>query len=73
MAIRWVLDHDNVGAVIVGARMGISEHVDGNLKAFSFKLDVEDKRAIQIRSVLARSRAKDVFESMGDCGAEYRQ
>ncbi|TGO25465.1 hypothetical protein BPAE_0079g00110 [Botrytis paeoniae] len=70
-AIRWVLDHDYVGAVIIGARMGISEHIDENLKAFSFILDVEDKEAIQ--NVLDRSRAKDIFEAMGDCGAEYRQ
>ncbi|TGO82981.1 hypothetical protein BPOR_0723g00020 [Botrytis porri] len=70
-AIRWVLDHDYVGAVIIGARMGISEHIDENLKALSFILDVEDKEAIE--SVLNRSRAKDIFEAMGDCGAEYRQ
>ncbi|EDN96565.1 hypothetical protein SS1G_01491 [Sclerotinia sclerotiorum 1980 UF-70] len=71
VAIRWVLDHDYVGAVIIGARMGISEHIDENLKAFSFTLGVEDREAIQ--SVLNKSRAKDVFEAMGDCGAEYRQ
>ncbi|KAB8304042.1 hypothetical protein EYC80_005388 [Monilinia laxa] len=71
VAIRWVLDHDYVGAVIIGARMGISEHIDENLKAFSFKLGVVDKEAIQ--GVLKKSRAKDVFEAMGDCGAEYRQ
>ncbi|KAF7885224.1 hypothetical protein EAF00_011042 [Botryotinia globosa] len=70
-AIRWVLDHDYVGAVIIGARMGISEHIDENLKAFSFTLDLEDREAIQ--NVLNRSRAKDIFEAMGDCGAEYRQ
>ncbi|ATZ46652.1 hypothetical protein BCIN_02g00400 [Botrytis cinerea B05.10] len=70
-AIRWVLDHDYVGAVIIGARMGISEHIDENLKALSFILDEEDKEAIQ--NVLNRSRAKDIFEAMGDCGAEYRQ
>ncbi|CAD6457583.1 88330f61-7e73-476a-8972-baaa3f05151c [Sclerotinia trifoliorum] len=71
VAIRWILDHDYVGAVIIGARMGISEHIDENLKAFSFKLDVEDKEAIQ--RVLDKSKATDVFEAMGDCGAEYRQ
>lgn len=71
VAIRWVLDHDYVGAVIVGARMGISEHIQENLKALSFELDKEDKAAI--KTILDRSRAKDVFETMGDCGAEYRQ
>lgn len=51
--------------------MGISEHIDDNLKVFTFRLDQEDKDSIQ--SVLSRSRARDVFEAMGDCGAEYRQ
>ena len=70
VATRWVLDHDYVGAVIIGGRMGIREHVEENVKVFSFKLNEEDKTIIG--SVLAQSRAKDVFEAMGDCGAEYR-
>ena len=71
VAIRWVLDHDYVGAVIIGARMGISEHIEENLTVFSFKLDDEDKREIQ--AVLDQCKAQDVFQAMGDCGAEYRQ
>jgi diketogulonate reductase-like aldo/keto reductase len=70
VAVRWVLDHDFVGAVIVGARMGISEHIDENLKVFSFRLEEDDKNLI--RRVSNRSNAKKVFEDMGDCGAEYR-
>jgi aryl-alcohol dehydrogenase-like predicted oxidoreductase len=70
VAVRWVLDHDFVGAVIVGARMGISEHIHENLKVFSFRLEEDDKNLI--RRVLSRSHAKKVFEDMGDCGAEYR-
>lgn len=70
VATRWVLDHDYVGAVIIGGRMGISEHVDENVKVFSFKLDAEDKASISL--VLEQSRAADVFAAMGDCGAEYR-
>lgn len=71
VAVRWVLDHDYVGAVIVGARMGISEHVDENLKAFSFKMDGEDRG--RIGDVLDKCKAPAIFEAMGDCGAEYRQ
>src|SRR4051794_30136773 len=70
-AIRWVLDHEYVGAVIIGARMGISEHVDENLEVFKFKLDQEDQALIE--KVLDKSKAQDVFADMGDCGAEYRQ
>lgn len=71
VAIRWVLDHEYVGAVIIGARMGISEHIEENLKAFSFVLDDADKEKIE--EVLAKCHAKAIFEAMGDCGAEYRQ
>ena len=70
MATRWVLDHDYVGATIIGGRMGISEHVEENIKAFSFQLDEEDKAAIKV--ILDQSKSADVFEAMGDCGAEYR-
>jgi diketogulonate reductase-like aldo/keto reductase len=70
VAIRWVLDHGYVGAVIIGARMGISEHTDENSKVFSFQLDEEDKFMIQ--KILDRCRAPEVFDAMGDCGSEYR-
>lgn len=70
-AVRWVLDHDYVGAVIVGARMGISEHTQENLQAFRFRLDERDQADID--AVLRKCCARDVFEAMGDCGAEYRQ
>lgn len=70
IAVRWVLEHDYVGAVIVGARMGVSEHVEDNLRVFSFRLDEEDMA--KIRTVIDKSKARDVFEAMGDCGSEYR-
>lgn len=70
IAVRWVLEHDYVGAVIVGARMGVSEHVEDNLRVFSFRLDEEEMA--KIRTVIDKSKARDVFEAMGDCGSEYR-
>jgi diketogulonate reductase-like aldo/keto reductase len=70
VAVRWLLHHDYVGAVIIGARMGVSEHTEENLKVFGFKLDQGDKDAIQ--KVLDRSKAIDVYREMGDCGSEYR-
>jgi diketogulonate reductase-like aldo/keto reductase len=71
VAVRWVLDHEFVGAAIIGARMGVSEHTEENLRVFSFKLDEADKAGIE--TVLDRCRAREMFDAMGDCGAEYRQ
>ncbi|GKT52122.1 aldo-keto reductase YhdN [Colletotrichum spaethianum] len=70
VATRWVLDFPYVGAVIVGARMGISEHTDENLASLGWSLDEEDREAIEV--VLKNSRRLDMFEAMGDCGGEYR-
>jgi aryl-alcohol dehydrogenase-like predicted oxidoreductase len=70
VAVRWILDHDFVGAVIVGSRMGISEHIDENLKVCSFRLEDDDQKLIG--QVLQRSNVEVVFKAMGDCGAEYR-
>lgn len=70
VATRWVLDFDYVGAVIVGARMGVSEHGSENLCSYGWRLDNEDQA--QIDAVLARSRRNEMFDVMGDCGGEYR-
>lgn len=70
VATRWVLDFPCVGAVIVGARMGISEHTNDNLASFGWSLDGEDQAAIEV--VLKKSQREKLFVSMGDCGAEYR-
>ena len=70
VATRWVLDFPYVGAVIVGARMGVSEHMEDNLKTYGWRLDSEDQRDIE--AVLEKSRREEVFKVMGDCGSEYR-
>jgi aryl-alcohol dehydrogenase-like predicted oxidoreductase len=68
VATRFILDSPCVGGVIIGARLGISEHRIQNNKVFGFKLDSADYS--QIREVT--SQANDLFESIGDCGDEYR-
>lgn len=70
VATRWVLDFPYVGAVIVGARMGVSEHMEDNLRTYGWRLDSEDQRNIE--AVLEKSRREEVFKVMGDCGSEYR-
>ncbi|KAH9858398.1 Aldo/keto reductase [Lenzites betulinus] len=70
IAIRWVLDHPFVGAVIIGARMGVSEHTDDNQKVYGFRLSADDREAIQ--AVLLQSNGAQLIDTIGDCGAEYR-
>ncbi|CAN9278722.1 unnamed protein product [Alternaria sp. RS040] len=70
VATRWVLDFPYVGAVIIGARMGVSEHTEENLKTYGWKLDEEDQKHIE--EILEKSRREEVFNVMGDCGSEYR-
>ncbi|KAF8837521.1 Aldo/keto reductase [Paxillus ammoniavirescens] len=70
IAIRWVLDHPFVGAVIIGARLGLSEHPDDNQRAYGFTLNEEDNTAIE--AVLDQSKGRRMITTVGDCGAEYR-
>ncbi|KAI9066567.1 Aldo/keto reductase [Trametes sanguinea] len=70
IATRWVLDHPFVGAVIIGARMGVSEHTDDNRKVYGFRLSAEDRAAID--AVLTKSNGARLIRTIGDCGAEYR-
>jgi aryl-alcohol dehydrogenase-like predicted oxidoreductase len=68
VATRFVLDKPAVAGVIIGARLGISEHRNDNIKVFEFELDSEDQE--KIRKVTSKSN--DLFEIIGDCGDEYR-
>ncbi|KAH0489780.1 hypothetical protein TgHK011_001278 [Trichoderma gracile] len=70
VATRWVLDFPYVGAVIVGARMGISDHINENLASFGWSLDQSDLDMIE--EVLKQSRRYEMFRDIGDCGSEYR-
>jgi aryl-alcohol dehydrogenase-like predicted oxidoreductase len=66
--VRYVLDRPAVAGVIVGTRLGVSEHIAENARAFSFGLDADDDARIE--AVLAKAR--DLFAGIGDCGDEYR-
>jgi len=65
---RVVLDRPAVAGVIIGARLGIAEHIADNSRVFNFAFDADDCAAIE--PVLARSR--DLMRLIGDCGDEYR-
>ncbi|HVQ04666.1 MAG TPA: aldo/keto reductase, partial [Burkholderiaceae bacterium] len=66
VATRWVLEQPAVAAVIVGARLGESEHRDDNLQLFSFALDADDLAALNAAFAITR-------RIPGDCGDEYRK
>ncbi|CAE6482190.1 unnamed protein product [Rhizoctonia solani] len=70
VATRWVLEHSFVGAVIIGARLGVSEHTRDNLQTFAFRLTEEDFVAIE--GVLKDSKGHQLIQTIGDCGSEYR-
>ncbi|CVK96171.1 related to protein priB [Fusarium mangiferae] len=70
IATRWVLDFPYVGAVIIGARIGMSEHTSDNATTLGWSLDDDDRGLIE--RVLDRSNRAEMFETMGDCGNEYR-
>ena len=67
--IRSVLDRPAVAGVIVGARLGVAEHIADNACVFAIQLDADDLEGIE--AVLAQSR--DLYRLIGDCGDEYRR
>jgi aryl-alcohol dehydrogenase-like predicted oxidoreductase len=68
VATRYILDKPAVAGVIIGVRLGISDHKSDNSKVFSLQLGKEDHE--KISSVTSKS--KDLFATIGDCGDEYR-
>lgn len=66
VAVRYILEQKAVGGVIIGARLGKSEHISENLRIFSFSLDDADRSHIE--------SAIDTLERIpGDSGDEYRK
>ncbi|HVC51937.1 MAG TPA: aldo/keto reductase, partial [Stellaceae bacterium] len=65
---RAILDRPAVAGVIIGARLGLSEHLVDTARVFDLALDAEDRAALD--PILARSR--DLMAVIGDCGDEYR-
>jgi aryl-alcohol dehydrogenase-like predicted oxidoreductase/enamine deaminase RidA (YjgF/YER057c/UK114 family) len=66
VAGRWVLDHEAVAAIIIGARLGEREHRSDNLGVFSFSFDADDHRLLDAAFAGSTPIA-------GDCGREYRR
>jgi aryl-alcohol dehydrogenase-like predicted oxidoreductase len=69
VAVNYILNQPAVGGVIVGARLGIAEHLSDNAKVFGFNLDAEDIGKIDAVS----QQSRDLYQLIGDCGDEYRR
>ena len=66
VASRYVLEQPAVAGIIIGARPGEREHIEDNLRVFSFSLTDEDRA--ELEAALATLRPIP-----GDCGDEYRK
>jgi aryl-alcohol dehydrogenase-like predicted oxidoreductase len=66
VAGRYILEQPSVGGIIIGARLGKSEHINDNLRVFQFSLD--DRSVAEIGSALEK-----LTPIPGDCGDEYRK
>lgn len=66
VATRWVLQQPAVAGVLIGARLGESEHRADNLRVFDFRLDAEDLALLE-EGFAATTTIP------GDCGDEYRR
>ena len=58
-----------VAGAVIGARLGVSDRREDNLRVFDFALDDDDLS--QIEAVLEKSL--DLYQLIGDCGDEYRR
>jgi len=66
IATRYILENPAVAAVIIGARLGESEHITDNKRTTAIELDESDITIIQ--------KAQDQLNPIpGGCGDEYRK
>jgi aryl-alcohol dehydrogenase-like predicted oxidoreductase len=68
IATKYILDKPAVAAVLIGVRLGISDHRNSNSQVFNFSLEREDFESIDT----VCDKANDLIELVGDCGDEYR-
>ena len=66
VACRYILEQSAVGGIIVGARLGESEHINDNIRLFNLSLDQNSNSEIN-------DALKDLRIIPGDCGDEYRR
>jgi len=66
VATRYILENPAVASVIIGARLGESEHIEDNKRTTEIDLDIDDITKIK--------QAQDLLHLIpGGCGDEYRK
>jgi len=68
VAVRYILDKPTVAGVIIGVRLGVTDHRADNARVFNFGLDKEDHDMIEA----IHRKSNDLYRLIGDCGDEYR-
>ncbi len=68
IAVRYILDKPTVAGVIIGVRLGVTDHRADNARVFDFRLDKEDYDMIEA----VHQKSRDLYHLIGDCGDEYR-
>lgn len=68
VATNYILSKATVAGVIIGARLGIIDHIDDNSNAFNLNLDDSDLESIN----KVCENSNNLYEIIGDCGEEYR-
>lgn len=66
LASRYIMDQSGVGAVIIGVRPGVKNHLQSNLRL----LDASMSSAVKEKVEIAINEFKRI---PGDCGDEYRK
>ncbi|TNF43978.1 MAG: aldo/keto reductase [Cytophagales bacterium] len=66
LASHFIMTRPAVGGVIIGARLGQSQHLEENQQLFSFSLSENEEAAIQ-------NALTELQKIPGDCGDEYRK
>jgi len=66
IATHYIMSQSHVAGVIVGARLGQSEHINDNIKIIDIQLDKHDIKIIQ-------NALQKLHPIHGDCGDEYRK
>ena len=66
IASRFILENPHVAGIIIGARLGLSQHIDDNVRLLNIELNQDDINTIQ--------EAQSFLMAVpGDCGDEYRK